>query len=400
VRIKVSGIALAALTAGLAACSSPNIGNVGSTVVNQPAQIADTPTEAAALALGPGSASSTTCNTPYGNAPAKRSSLLSGGGIATLDAAIGAAFDHCGLFGGETLSWIDPAHESRKACLFTPKGVTRDHQLPMVVFLQGSLFPALPQLSFTGWYHLMESANLSGDADRPGFILLVPLGRNTHHFYPAPDTYGLGWDNWYRNLDRSSPDLNVDVATIDDFIGQVEERGIVDRDRVYMTGWSNGAAMAQLYALNTPSIAAAAVYSAPDPYRDIKDPCVQTPFVTTMTPVMDIHNACDIVGICQTGTQFHKDLAVLYPELPQNSLIVDWHKRSTQACDASCSAQSALGDPLGVINHMIWPRRQNEALFTWLREHPLSAKPPLHAKPPPPDAAPVSAPTSPTAPSE
>lgn len=68
--------------------------------------------------------------------------------------------------------------------------------------------------------------------------------------------------------------------------------------------------MAQLYALNTQSIAAA-VYSSPDPYSDTKDLCEQTPFATTMTPLMDIHNACDIIGICQTGTRFHKDLAKL-----------------------------------------------------------------------------------------
>lgn len=329
---------------------------------------------AATASTGPGVSDAKNCAVPYGDPPAAVSTLTSGAGAGALGDLLGL-LNQCSLIGGETLSWTDAGNEVRKACLFTPPNASKATPLPLLVFLQGSLFPAPPQLILSDWIPLTRTADLNGDSQRPGFILLLPIGRNTHHFYPYPDNYGLGWDNWYRNLDRSSPHLNVDVAAIDEFISQVQARDIVDSNRVYATGWSNGAAMAQLYALNTPSIAAAAVYSSPDPYSDVQDPCAQTPFATTLTPLMDIHNACDIIGICQTGTQFHKDLARLFPRLQQNPVIVDSNKDVVQACNAACASQTIAGDPVGNINHLLWPQKQNDALFTWLREHPLSAKP-------------------------
>lgn len=334
---------------------------------------ASSPAEAAATSTGPGATDTRNCAAPYGDPPAAVSTVLSGGGAGAL-ADLLSVLNSCATVGGETLSWTDAKNESRKACLFVPPNASKTTQLPLLVFLQGSLFPAPPQLILNDWIPLTKTADLTGDAKRPGFILLLPIGRNTHHFYPYPDNYALGWDNWYRNLDRSSPDLNLDVAAIDQFISQVQSRDIVDSDRVYATGWSNGAALAELYALNTPSIAAAAVYSAPAPFSDVQDPCYQTPFATTMTPIMDIHNACDIIGTCQTSTQFHKDLAQIFPKLQQNVVIVDSNKKVTQSCNAACANQTIPGDPVGNVNHLLWPQSQNDAMFTWLREHPLSAK--------------------------
>ena len=333
------------------------------------------PTLAAEQATGPGTTDATTCHVPYGDAPAQVSSLIAGLGSAGLDDLAALVFDQCSQIGGKTLKWTDRVGDNRQACLIVPKQASPDHPLPLLTFLQGSLVPAPPQVLLNGWAPLTASADLTGDPKRAGFILLLPLGRNTHHFYPFPDEYALGWDNWYRNLDRSSPNLNVDVAAIDAFIAQVQARGIVDNNRVYMTGWSNGAAMAQLYALNTPSIAAAAVYSSPDPFADVQDPCTQTPFATTLTPLMDIHNSCDIIGICQTGTAFHQHLAQQYPNLPQQSVIVDVFKNQTSACNAACASQNPFVNFGGDVNHLIWPLKWNTAMFDWLRDHPLSAKP-------------------------
>jgi len=367
-RTQRGGLALAALTLaglGLSACG-------GSSSPGSSASAAS-PTQAAANSTGPGVTDTKSCDTPYGDPPAAVSTLLSGDGAGAL-ADLLSVLNQCGLVGGKTLSWTDASNESRKACLFTPPNASKTTQLPLLVFLQGSLFPAPPQLILNDWIPLTQTADLTGDTQRPGFILLLPIGRNTHHFYPFPDNYALGWDNWYRNLDRSSADLNLDVAAIDQFIAQVQALGIVDSNRVYATGWSNGAALAELYALNTPSIAAAAVYSAPAPFSDVQDPCYQTPFATTMTPIMDIHNSCDIIGTCQTSTAFHQTLAKIYPQLPQNVVIVDSSKNVVQSCNAACASQSIELDPLGNVNHIIWPQSQNDAMFTWLREHPLSAK--------------------------
>jgi hypothetical protein len=332
---------------------------------------ADTPTQAAIGSSGPGASDRRMCAVPYGDPPRPPAGPPS---ITGTLGEVANLFNECLFAGGETLNWSDRENEPRSACLFIPPGATRLSQRPLLVFLQGSVIPAPPQLIISDWAALSSSADLSGDPQRPGFILLVPIGRNTQHFYPFPDDQGLGWDNWYRNLDRATPDLNLDVAAIDAFIAQVESRSIVDTERVYLTGWSNGAAMAQLYALNTPAVAAAAVYSSPDPFSDVQDPCYQSPFATTPTPLMDIHNACDIGGICQTGTRFHQDLARLYPALPQDPVIVNALKMQVQACQAGCASQGFAALDAGVLNQVIWPRNWNNAMFTWLREHPLPAK--------------------------
>lgn len=331
------------------------------------------PTAAAASSTGPGATDTVGCNAPYGNPPAEVSSFTSGNGAGAI-AEILDLTNQCILVGGETLSWTDANSDTRTACLLTPPNASATSKLPLMVFLQGSLFPATPQLYLNQWNFEYRSADLSGDPARPGFILLMPIGRNTHHFYPYPDDYALGFDNWYRNLDRGSPDLNVDVAAIDQFISQVQSRGIVDDNRLYLTGWSNGGAMAELYALNTPSIAAAAVYSAPAPFSDWHDPCYQSPFITTPTPIMDVHNACDIIGTCQTSSAFHTTLGSLFPQVPQSVVILDNARNQTSECSAACASDTIAGDPFGNLNHVIWPNKWDAEMFKWLREHPLSAK--------------------------
>jgi poly(3-hydroxybutyrate) depolymerase len=353
------------LAMGLAACGGSNSSNG--------TELSSTPAAAALASTGPGVSDEQNCDVPYGDAPAALATLTSGEGSGAAEEVLGL-LNQCASVGGQTLNWTDSQNEARQACLFVPPGASAAAPLPLIVHLQGSLAPAPPQLLLNGWIPLTQTADLNGNAQRPGFILLLPIGRNTHHYYPFPDQYALGFDNWYRNLDRGSPDLNLDVAAVDQFIAQVEAMDIVDTDRVYVTGWSNGGALAELYALNTPSIAATAEYSAPAPFSDVQDPCYQTPFATTLTPVMDIHNACDIVGTCQTSSAFHQNLTQLFPKLQQNVVLIEGSS-VVQACNASCASPSPELDPIGNANHLIWPTGQNDAIFTWLRQHPLSVKP-------------------------
>ena len=304
----------------------------------------------------------------YGDAPAQSTMSLDG---------LQSMINLCQLEGGSIMNWTDPSGEPRNACLINPAGATAEHPLPMLVYLNPSLFSADKTAPLTGFASDAASADLTGDAARKGFVLLMPEGRDTHHYYPSPDDTGIGWDNWYRNLDRSSPALNVDVAAIDHFIAQVKASGIVDTKRVYLSGWSNGAAMAQLYALNTPGIAAAAVYSSPDPFSDVADPGAQTPFATALTPLMDIHNQCDIIGICQTGTRFHQTLTQRFPKLVQRPVIIDELFNEVAACNDLCADQAvapsgpsgALG-AVGAANHLRWPLTWNVQMYKFLREHP------------------------------
>jgi dienelactone hydrolase len=127
-----------------------------------------------------------------------------------------------------------------------------------------------------------------------------------------------------------------------------------------MSGWSNGAAMALQYALNTPGIAAAAVYSAPDPYRDYKDPCAQIPNPKYFTPILILYNQCDILGICQTGKAFIDDLNNRYGnKIVARVVIVDSFLQSKTTCNLNCN--TILG--LGLIQHAFWPTSLNDKVF-------------------------------------
>jgi predicted peptidase len=89
--------------------------------------------------------------------------------------------------------------------------------------------------------------NVSDNSSKLGFILLAPEGRDSNHFYPSPDNTGPGWDNWYRQFNQSPVTIkkqtypeNVDAATIDHFMAQVLAGNMVDTNRIYLSGWSNG----------------------------------------------------------------------------------------------------------------------------------------------------------------
>src|SRR5271156_6144246 len=187
--------------------------------------------------------------------------------------------------GGTRLGpWTDANGDSRYACLYEPSRA--GERLPMLIFLHPSELSAY-SVVLTGLVGMINTGSLGGV--HRGFILLAPQGRYTTHFYPGYDSNALGWDNWYRQLSPAGAigasgvtyGENADAASIDHFVSEMIATGKVDRRRIYVMGWSNGATMALLYALNRPWVAAAAVYSAPDPFSALFDACTQTPVATT-----------------------------------------------------------------------------------------------------------------------
>ncbi len=187
----------------------------------------------------------------------------------------------------------------------------------------------------------------------------------------------MGWDNWYRQLSPSGDVTvggttykeNVDAATIDHFIQDETATGEVDPVRIYLTGWSNGAAMALLYALNRQSIAAAAVYSAPDPFGAFDDPCPQAPVTRAPTsnaqvqifnpriPLMHVRNGCDIGGICPNGNNFARQMRAIGVSL--DDVILDPEGKPVTSCDDTCgTSPRAAGDVgaggtfRGILHHM------------------------------------------------
>jgi poly(3-hydroxybutyrate) depolymerase len=293
--------------------------------------------------------------------------------------------------------WLDADKMDRYACLYDPKSAGANSKLPMVVYLHPSLFSA-GWITQTNILDLQDSVSLADDPKNVGYIVLAPEGRDTTHYYPVPDSKGVGWDNWYRQLNPAGDVKlgdttwreNADAATIDHFIAAEVATGKVDTARIFITGWSNGAAMGYLYAVNRPNIAAAAVYSAPNPFGAFDDPCPQQPLAASTADIhkiqifnpgahtMHVHNSCDVGGICPNGEEMASWLnsAGVFVD----DVILDNHHSRVYSCTDSCgtdptapmdSTATAAGSVIGLGNHMRWPREWTTAMLDFFRQHPL-----------------------------
>jgi predicted esterase len=324
---------------------------------------------------------------PFGDSPAR----VDRGWFARV---VGSPKSLC--FGGALLGpWADANGDGRYACLYEPAWVDEREPLPLLVFLHPSQASA-NAVVLTGLLKRMDKSSLK--EGHPGFILLAPQGRSTRHLYPGNDSNALGWDNWYRQLSPTGPvaaegatyDENADAASIDHFVGQVINRRRVDPRRIYLMGWSNGAAMALLYALNRRWVAAAAVYSAPDPFAAFFDVCAQTPVAVTpagdgqarvfnsQVPLMHVRNDCDIEGICPNGSRFATRVRALGGSI--DDVITDSRGLRVASCDDSCGTDEMAGGEIGTVaglrgmaRHSRWPDQWNELMLNFLRLHPLGA---------------------------
>ena len=296
--------------------------------------------------------------------------------------------------GGTLLGpWTDGNGDARYACLYEPRRPGEREPLPMLVFLHPSETSAYSVI-FTGMVGLIHKGALR--EGNPGFILLAPQGRYTTHRYPGYDSNALGWDNWYRQLSPTGAvaargatyNENVDAASIDHFVDEMLATGKVDRQRIYLMGWSNGAAMALLYALNRSWVAAAAVYTAPDPFSALFDVCTQTPVAVApagdgqarvfnpRVPLMHVRNDCDIGGICPNGSRFAARVRALGGSV--EDVIIDSSGRRVPSCDDSCGTDEMAVGQIGTVaglrgmaRHMRWPTQWNERMLNFLRRHPL-----------------------------
>ena len=296
--------------------------------------------------------------------------------------------------GGTPLGpWTDGNGDARYACLYEPPSAGEREPLPMVIFLHPSETSAY-SVTLTGLVGLVDRGTLG--KGHPGFILLAPQGRYTTHLYPGYDSNALGWDNWYRQLSPTGAvaagdvnyDENADAASIDHFVDQMIATGKVDRQRIYVMGWSNGGAMALLYALNRSWVAAAAVYSAPDPFSALFDVCTQTPVAVApagdgqarvfnpLVPLMHVRNDCDIGGICPNGSRFATRVRALGGSL--EDVIIDSSELRVQSCDESCGTDemadgqiSTVAGLRGMARHVRWPAQWNESMLNFLRRHQL-----------------------------
>jgi hypothetical protein len=294
-------------------------------------------------------------------------------------------------------TWTDADGTARRACLYDNPAATPAKPLPLIVYLHPSLFSADTLTTVTNVLSFQQTADLTGDPTRPGFIVVAPAGRATTHYYPVPDDQGLGWDNWYRQLEKRGRDVvaggvtyrqNVDAAAIDHYIDAVVATGKVDRRRIYIMGWSNGAAMAVLYGLSRTRIAAAAPYTAPNPFEAFNDPCPQEPtarrprtngqlrVANRRLPIFHLHNACDIAGICPNGQLMLAQMLALRARI--TDVIIDGAQNEVPMCDAGCGTNprgdmNPLDNPRGFTegsqNHTRWPTEWTASMLEFFRQH-------------------------------
>src|SRR5262249_45565813 len=135
----------------------------------------------------------------------------------------------------------------------------------------------------------LTSLRAKASRSRPfqnGFLLAAIQGRNLH--YPNGNPDGAHHDVYYRSL--ASPSANPDFRNLHRFIDATVAAGGVDRQRIYVMGWSNGAFFGQEYAIArhdqpTPGgnrIAAAVAYAGADPFQ---------------SPRAEVVPACDLHGV-------------------------------------------------------------------------------------------------------
>jgi hypothetical protein len=289
----------------------------------------------------------------------------------TLNDALTDLVDACTLYDGTIMDdYTDSSGAVRTACVIAPSNATASTPLPMIIWFHPTLIGEDSILA-TDLASLAKTYDLDGNSSTPGYILLLPLGRNIDQFLPAPLNTGVGWDHWYRNTNRGTAYLNADFATVDHYTAEVEAKGIVDTSRVYVSGWSEGADFGTLYGLNTPGVAVTGVYSTVSPFDDSEDPCPGSPFATNYTrPYYLMVRQCDVAGACQLSQTFESQLAdgVMSSSL-LNRVILDASTEQVSACDAACTDGSTESDTEGQDEHLEWPTKWNDNLLQFMEQN-------------------------------
>ncbi len=310
--------------------------------------------------------------------------------------------------GGKRLGPLKDSNGApRYACVYEPPQASSSNPLPLVVFLHAELATADSVQSATNLLKSLATAQVATDfystsgvlQPNPGFVLMAPEGRDIEQFFPIAHSHGTGFDYWYRQFSPSGDVTvngtlyreNVDAAMIDQFMAQESATGKVDPNSLYITGWSTGGAMAYLYALNRPNIAALATYGAPNPFQALNDACPQSPVNGAPTsnaqlqifnvgvPSDDVHPNCDLAGLCPNSELMETQLIALGAGL-QDSLI-DSKQNPANGCVDACGT-NPNGDPTnkmaagtGATTHYQWPTTWTPAILDFFRAHPLSSQP-------------------------
>lgn len=159
----------------------------------------------------------------------------------------------------------------RRYRLHIPPGYHPDRPLPLVVALHGA---------FSSGKQMARRTGLNAIADRENFLVLYPDGIGLFGLLQHWNAGHCCGKAWRDGLD----DVGFIKAAMDDVASKVN----VDRDRVYMLGYSNGGMMAYRFAAERPgdlaalAVVAGSVGSRPDddsPWKMIPSPKTRVPLI-------------------------------------------------------------------------------------------------------------------------
>lgn len=199
-----------------------------------------------------------------------------------------------------------------------PQSRSQDKPMPLVLMCHGAIQNGMSMPRVTG---------LSKKSDEEGFIVCYPDGTTflggPNRFWNATDCCGIA------KLRKTD-----DVAFISALIDSVADRFPVDRHRVYMTGFSNGAMLAYRTACEIPDkIAAIAIVSGSMSGKE-KSPVLPVPIII-------FHGTDDKCVPFKGGKGFWKNLG-----FPVNRMSVDYAVkfwRGVNHCDFEPKAEHFKG---------------------------------------------------------
>lgn len=272
--------------------------------------------------------------------------------------------------GAQILEWKDAEGAPRYACVVAPPGVETRAPLPLVVFFHDPEDDPSAIHKKTGLPKSAASFDLTGDPAHRGFIVLAPQGRHL----ASGKHKGSLFDTEYTGSD------NVDVATVDHFVAELDAKGLVDHRRVYTLGASAGGHMAATYAMmRADRVAAFAAYGADAPSAVWS--CGGPP-----PPAMFVYRACDGFISCDAVERWLRAREAVKAETSWLRLGAGNEDEPSCATRNKCTPKRAEG------NHRRWPKGRENDILGFFAHHalapgagPLPAKDPAAADPPPPD---------------
>lgn len=310
---------------------------------------------------------------------------------------------------GEPYTTIGIDGTTRYACIHKPAGAGNK---PLIIWFHAGGIGTAGDL-YIETLLISKSANYDLGGTTNGFIIASVQGRTLHYPTDWPRD-GYHHDFYFRSL--KVPSENPDIAYTDHLIDYLVAQGGVDRNRIYVMGWSNGAMFSQLYAIarhekTTPGgnkVAAAAVYSGGDPFHQINSvespSCQLNPYPTSDAPIFIVRRACDAALACDSVQQGWFDTPpgheteTWLSEAPAkvgvniSSLTINGFSNPVSSC-ATTKAQCANAYGAGVacdglntdqcaelmafVMHMRWPSGLREAgidheptMLNFLRDNP------------------------------